>query len=97
MSQTIILASTSPYRREILARLGLTFDVANPNTDESQRPGETPEALALRLSEAKARAVANAIECETVEIDVDLAIVDSASHGRFHQLVGRKSIEFMMI
>ena len=59
MSQKLILASTSPYRRELLNRLGLAFDVANPQTDETPLPGETPEPLSLRLSEAKARAVAN--------------------------------------
>jgi septum formation protein len=52
------LASTSPYRRELLGRLGLPFVVANPDTDETALPGETPTAMALRLSEAKARAVA---------------------------------------
>jgi septum formation protein len=58
MSQKLILASTSPYRRELLARLGLPFEVANPATDESRLPGEAPENMALRLSETKARAVA---------------------------------------
>ncbi len=58
MSQNLILASTSPFRRELLSRLGIPFTVANPQTDESAQPGEQPEALALRLSEAKARAVA---------------------------------------
>lgn len=58
MSQTLILASTSLYRRELLHRLGLPFEVASPQTDESRWPGESPEAMALRLSEAKARAVA---------------------------------------
>ena len=57
MTRKIILASTSPYRRELLTRLGLPFSVANPQTDETPLPGEGPEALALRLSEAKARAV----------------------------------------
>lgn len=56
--QEIILASTSPYRRELLGRLGLPFSVANPQTDETPLPGESPEALSLRLAEAKARAVA---------------------------------------
>lgn len=55
----LVLASTSPFRRELLARLGLPFVTANPATDETPRPDETPEALALRLSEAKARAVAD--------------------------------------
>ena len=60
MPRKIILASTSPYRRELLSRLGLPFTVCSPDTEESQLPGEAPEAMALRLSEAKARAVAKA-------------------------------------
>jgi septum formation protein len=59
MNQKIILASTSPYRRELLARLQLPFEVANPATDESPLPDESPENLARRLSQAKARAVAD--------------------------------------
>jgi len=54
----LVLASTSPFRRELLGRLGLPFEVAAPAVDESRLPGESPEALVLRLSEAKARAVA---------------------------------------
>ncbi|MBP6749782.1 MAG: septum formation protein Maf [Xanthomonadaceae bacterium] len=53
----LILASTSPYRRELLSRLGLDFSVARPETDETPQPGETPEALAVRLAAAKAEAV----------------------------------------
>jgi len=58
MTVKLVLASTSPYRRELLGRLGLPFVTASPLTDESQLPGEAPTATALRLSEAKARAVA---------------------------------------
>ncbi|UZW59173.1 Maf family protein [Lysobacter enzymogenes] len=54
----LILASTSVYRRELLARLRLDFDVARPETDETPQPGEAPAALAWRLAEAKAAAVA---------------------------------------
>ncbi len=54
----LILASSSPYRRELLLRLGIPFTTVSPNIDESPLPGETPAALALRLSIAKARAVA---------------------------------------
>jgi septum formation protein len=54
----LVLASTSPFRRELLARLGLPFSIANPAVDEFPLPGESPESTALRLSEAKARAVA---------------------------------------
>lgn len=58
MVRRLILASTSPYRRELLARLQLPFDTAAPDADETALPGEAPAATALRLAEAKARAVA---------------------------------------
>lgn len=54
----IVLASTSRYRRELLARLGVAFEVAAPGLDETPLPGEAPRATALRLAEAKARTVA---------------------------------------
>lgn len=53
----LILASTSPYRRLLLERLGLPFDVARPDTDETPQPGETPAALVQRLAIAKAMTV----------------------------------------
>ncbi len=56
--QGLILASTSRYRRELLARLRVPFDVVAPQVDESAQPGETPAALAQRLALAKAQAVA---------------------------------------
>lgn len=54
----LVLASTSPYRRELLARLQIPFEICAPETDETPMPDETPAATAERLSEAKARAVA---------------------------------------
>lgn len=54
----LILASTSVYRRALLERLGLPFDIARPDVDESPRPGEPPQTLAVRLARAKAEAVA---------------------------------------
>ncbi|GGK01978.1 Maf family protein [Luteimonas terricola] len=54
----LVLASTSPYRRELLARLQLPFDTVRPEVDETALDGETPTALALRLAVAKAAAVA---------------------------------------
>jgi MAF protein len=54
----LVLASTSPFRRELLARLELPFVTASPEVDETIQPGETPEALVQRLAEQKARAVA---------------------------------------
>lgn len=54
----LILASTSIYRRALLERLGLPFTTARPEVDESARPDEAPQALAVRLARAKAEAVA---------------------------------------
>ena len=54
----LILASSSVYRRELLERLHLPFDVMVPDIDESALPGEAPETTALRLARCKAQAVA---------------------------------------
>lgn len=53
-----ILASTSPYRQALLARLGIPFDQVDPGVDESDIPGESPQDRATRLATAKATAVA---------------------------------------
>lgn len=82
MSQTLILASTSPYRRELLHRLGLPFAVASPQTDESRWPGESPEAMALRLSEAKARAVAGTHPDALIIGSDQVATVDGLIYGK---------------
>ena len=57
-NRPVVLGSTSVYRRELMARLSIPFEVAAPDVDETPLPGETPEALARRLALAKARAVA---------------------------------------
>ena len=54
----LILGSTSRYRRELLERLRIPFEVRSPDIDESPLPGEAPAALASRLALAKAQAVA---------------------------------------
>ena len=56
--RTLVLGSTSRYRRELLQRLGLPFTVAAPDVDETPLQGEAPRALAKRLALAKAHAVA---------------------------------------
>ncbi len=58
MSPNLVLASTSPFRRQLLEKLGLAFATAAPDIDESRHAGESPEALVTRLAEEKARAVA---------------------------------------
>lgn len=54
----LILGSSSPYRRDLLARLRIPFEVATPDIDETPLPGERAEATALRLSRLKAEAIA---------------------------------------
>ena len=57
-NRNLILGSTSAYRRDLLARLHIPFEVAAPDVDETPLPGEAPHALAERLALAKARVVA---------------------------------------
>lgn len=57
-NRSLVLGSTSRYRRELLQRLRIPFEVAAPDVDETAQPGESPQALAERLALAKARAVA---------------------------------------
>jgi septum formation protein len=78
----IVLASTSRYRRELLARLGLPFEVASPNVDESALRNEAPQDTARRLAEAKARAVA-AHFVQAIVIGSDqVAVLDGLSLGK---------------
>lgn len=58
MPRQLVLASTSVYRQQLLNRLGYPFQIAAPKTDETPLADESPAATALRLSELKARAVA---------------------------------------
>lgn len=58
LTRPLWLASSSRYRRELLARLGFAFESRSPELDESRQIGESPAALAERLALAKARAVA---------------------------------------
>lgn len=55
----LVLASTSPYRRQLLERLRVPFEVTSPEVDETALPNETPHDAAFRLSALKARAVAD--------------------------------------
>jgi septum formation protein len=57
MKQPLILASSSPYRKELLEKLNLDFEVFSPDIDESKLPDESPEITALRLAQLKARKI----------------------------------------
>jgi septum formation protein len=82
MFAPLVLASTSPFRRALLSRLGLPFTVAHPETDESPLPGETPESLALRLSETKARAVAADFPGALVIGSDQVAVAEGRIYGK---------------
>ncbi len=78
----LILASTSRYRRDLLARLRVPFEVVAPDVDETPRAGELPAALALRLALAKAQAVA-ADHPDAVIIGADqVADLDNEAIGK---------------
>lgn len=78
----LVLASTSPRRRELLASLGLEFEVRPADIDESARPGEAPEALVARLSLEKAAAVAALEPCALVIAADTVVVLDAQVLGK---------------
>lgn len=79
---SLILASSSRYRKELLSRLRLPFTAISPDVDETPQPGESPEALALRLSVAKAMVVASAHPGSIVIGSDQVATVDGQPIGK---------------
>lgn len=78
--KTLILASSSRYRRGLLARLGLPFESTVPDIDETPDPGELPPALAARLALVKAKSIRRA---DTVVIGSDqVAALDGRLLGK---------------
>jgi septum formation protein len=98
----LILGSTSRYRRELLQRLRLPFDVMAPLVDETPRPNEGPAELALRLALAKARAVAQLHPAAVVIGSDQVADLDGVPIGKpgtherataqLRQLSGRRAV-----
>lgn len=99
---SLILASTSRYRQELLSRLRLPFEAVAPQVDETPLPGEAPAALAERLALAKARAVA-ATHADAVVIGSDqVADLDGealgkpgsheAAHAQLRRMSGREVV-----
>ena len=92
----LILASTSPYRRQLLERLGLQVDVYDPSVDESAKPGEKASKLAIRLANAKADNMAEEIvdadsiiigADQVAELDGELLRKPGEKHTALHQLM----------
>lgn len=71
----IVLASSSPRRRELLAGLGLAFDVLPADIDEASLPGESPKAYVDRLAVEKARAVAAGLAGDSLVMAADTVVV----------------------
>jgi septum formation protein len=81
-TRAVVLGSTSRYRRQLLERLHLRFEVASPDVDESARPGEIPSRLALRLALEKARAVARRFPAAVVIGSDQVADLDGIALGK---------------
>jgi septum formation protein len=78
----LILASGSPYRKELLQRLNYNFTSVSPDIDESLRSGESPGSLALRLARAKAAKVAQLHPAATVIGSDQVAALDEKILGK---------------
>ena len=78
----LVLASTSTFRRELLARLQLPFVVASPDVDELALPGEQPVETAERLAVAKARAVAGEFHKALIIGSDQVACCGAAIYGK---------------
>lgn len=88
--QTLVLASSSPYRRELLARLHIPFEVLSPDVDETPLPGEKPQDTALRLAQLKARAVADRFPDALIIGSDQVAMLDETQFGKPHTFENAK-------
>ncbi|SMM99531.1 Septum formation protein Maf [uncultured Candidatus Thioglobus sp.] len=75
---SLILASSSPFRKTVLNKLGVDFDTVSPNIDESRKKGETPKQLVFRLAQEKAYEVAKTHSGLIIASD-QLATLDSGT------------------
>ena len=80
--KSLLLASSSPYRKLLLERLGIPFEVHSPQIDETARPGETPARLVKRLAAEKAEAVARLLPAAVVIGSDQLALHDGQVVGK---------------
>lgn len=79
---TIILASSSPWRRDLLDRLNLSYQAISPDVDETALPDETPKSLVMRLAHAKAQAIAENHPNATVIGSDQVADLDGTILGK---------------
>ncbi|SOS33147.1 Maf-like protein [Pseudomonas syringae group genomosp. 3] len=81
---SLLLASSSPYRRELLARLRLPFTCKSPDIDESHRPGEAAHDLVQRLARGKAQALAGEYPGHLIIGSDQVAVLDGQILGKPH-------------
>jgi MAF protein len=79
---SLVLASSSPFRRTLLERIGIPFTTASPDVDETRLPHEPPQSLVTRLAEAKSRAVADAHPQALVIGSDQVACIDDTVLGK---------------
>ena len=87
---TLVLASSSPYRRELLARLRMSFEVMSPDVDESPLTNEAPQETALRLAQLKARAVAEQFPDALIIGSDQVALLGDEQIGKPHTFENAK-------
>jgi len=78
----LLLASSSPYRKELLSRLGIPFETASPDIDETPLDDETAAQTSLRLAQAKANALANRFPRHLVIGSDQVALLDGIQLGK---------------
>ena len=81
-NKTLVLASTSKYRLELLQKLGIAFSVASPDADETPLPDEAPELTAARLARAKAESVASRYPDALIIGSDQVAVLGALSLGK---------------
>ena len=82
MDKTLVLASSSPYRREILDKLGFAYRCKKPDVDETPLPSESADALVARLAESKARSLAEYFHHALFIGSDQVAVIDDRIIGK---------------
>ena len=92
LTREIVLASSSSYRKALIARLGLDCGAIAPHIDETALPGESPVTTASRLAQAKARKVATGKTTALIIGSDQIALLDNAVLGKpgFHDAAFRQ-------
>jgi len=87
---TLVLASSSPYRRDLLARLRMPFEVMSPDVDETPLAKEAPQDTALRLAQLKARAVSDKFRDALIIGSDQVALLGEQQIGKPHTFENAK-------